>query len=49
MALRRVPDLAGKARSKFLKPEPLHGVLTTGLFRRVLIDHPDHFAVLEAW
>ena len=23
------------------------GVLTTGLFRRVFIDHADHFAVLE--
>jgi hypothetical protein len=25
------------------------GLLTLGLFKRVLIDHADHFAVLEAW
>jgi hypothetical protein len=25
------------------------GVLTMGLFRRVFINHSDHFAVLEPW
>jgi hypothetical protein len=25
------------------------GLLTMGLFKRVMIDHADHFAVLEAW
>jgi len=27
----------------------LDGLLPTGLFRRVFIDHADHFAVLETW
>jgi hypothetical protein len=25
------------------------GLLTMGLFKRVMIDHADHFAVLEIW
>ena len=25
------------------------GLLTTGMFKRIMIDHANHFAVLEAW
>ena len=38
-------SLAGAEKDSRVKG--FDGVLTTGLFRRVFIDHADHFAVLE--
>ena len=34
---------------KDLRTSDFDGLLAMGLFKRVLIDHADHFAVLEAW
>ena len=48
-------DLSGvsfiipRAREKNPTMAELDGLLPTGLFRRVFVDHADHFAVLEPW
>jgi len=39
--------LAGVQKDK--RTSDFDGLLTMGLFKRVFIDHADHFAVLEAW
>jgi len=39
--------LAGAQKDK--RTSDFDGLLTMGLFKRVFIDHVDHFAVLEAW
>jgi hypothetical protein len=39
--------LAGAQKST--RTSDFDGLLTMGLFKRVMIDHADHFAVLEAW
>jgi hypothetical protein len=47
LELSRVPffTLAGTQKNARLKG--FDGVLPAGLFRRVFIDHADHFAILE--
>jgi hypothetical protein len=39
--------LAGAQKST--RTSDFDGLLTMGLFKRIMIDHADHFAVLEAW
>jgi hypothetical protein len=39
--------LAGAQKST--RTSEFDGLLTMGTFKRILIDHADHFAVLEAW
>ena len=42
-----VPFFSLAGIQKDARAKGFDGVLTTGLFRRVFIDHADHFAVLE--
>jgi hypothetical protein len=44
-----VPFFAPAATGKNARSQDFDGLLTTGLFKRVFVDHADHFAVLEAW
>jgi hypothetical protein len=39
--------LAGAQKST--RTSEFDGLLTMGMFKRIMIDHADHFAVLEAW
>ncbi len=47
MELDRVPFFSLAGIQKDARVKGFDGVLPTGLFRRVFIDHADHFAVLE--
>jgi hypothetical protein len=47
--LRAVPFFALAGAEKDGRTSDFDGLLTTGLFKRVFIDHADHFAVLEGW
>ena len=39
--------LAGATKDS--RTSDFDGLLTTGMFKRIMIDHANHFAVLEAW
>ncbi len=45
----RVPFVTLAGAQKDSRTSEFDGLLTLGLFRRVFIDHADHFAVLEPW
>ncbi len=45
----KVTFITLKGAQKDSRTGDFDGMLTMGLFKRVLIDHADHFAVLEAW
>jgi len=47
LELSRVPFFSLAGIQKDARVKGFDGVLPTGLFRRVFIDHADHFAVLE--
>jgi Aspartyl protease len=47
LELSRVPFFSLAGTQKDARVKGFDGVLPTGLFRRVFIDHADHFAVLE--
>jgi hypothetical protein len=47
LALSGVPFFSLGGAQQDASNKGFDGVLTTGLFRRVFIDHADHFAVLE--
>jgi|SRR5450631_238666 len=47
--LARVPFVTMAGAQKDRRTSDFDGLLTLGLFRRVFIDHTDHFAVLEPW
>jgi Aspartyl protease len=49
LELRSVPFFALAESGKDSGNADFDGLLTTGLFKRVFVDHADHFAVLEAW
>jgi hypothetical protein len=45
----KVPFLTLTGAQKDYRTSDFDGLLPMGLFKRVFIDHADHFAVLEAW
>jgi hypothetical protein len=45
----RVPCVTFQEGQNAVESPDFDGLLSTGLFRRVLIAHTNHFAVLEAW
>ena len=47
LELSRVPFFSLAGIQKDARVKGFDGLLNTGLFRRVFIDHADHFAVLE--
>ena len=47
--LARVPFVTTAGVQNDRRTSDFDGLLTLGLFRRVFIDHSDHFAVLEPW
>jgi hypothetical protein len=47
LQLSRVPFFSLAGIQKDARVKGFDGLLNTGLFRRVFIDHADHFAVLE--
>jgi hypothetical protein len=47
--LSRVPFLSLAGTQKDPRVEGFDGVLPSGLFRRVFIDHADRFVVLDPW
>ncbi len=49
LKMQNVAFLTPAVAQKNLQVTEFDGLLTTWLFRRVFIDHADHFAVLEAW
>jgi len=49
LKLQNVAFLTPAVAQKNLQVTEFDGLLSTWLFRRVFIDHADHFAVLEAW
>ena len=49
LKLQNVAFLTPAVRQMNLQITEFDGLLSTWLFRRVFIDHADHFAVLEAW
>jgi hypothetical protein len=49
LKLENVAFLTPAVTQKNLQVTEFDGLLSTWLFRRVFIDHEDHFAVLEAW
>jgi hypothetical protein len=49
LELQAVPFFALAASGKDAERTDYDGLLTTGLFKRVFIDHADHFAVLDPW
>jgi hypothetical protein len=49
LKLQNVSFLTPASAQRNLQSTEFDGLLTTWLFRRVFIDHEDHFAVLEPW
>ena len=49
LRLHDVPFYTPAIKQKNLQVSEFDGLLSTWLFRRVFIDHADHFAVLETW
>lgn len=49
LKLRRVLFFTPAVAQKKLQGKEFDGLLTPRLFRRIFIDHADHFAVLELW
>ena len=47
--LAKVPFVTMAGAQKDRRTSDFDGLLSLGLFRRVFIDHSDHFAVLEPW
>jgi len=47
--LAKVPFVTTAGVQKDRRTSDFDGLLTLGLFRRVFIDHSDHFAILEPW
>jgi hypothetical protein len=45
----RVPFVTLASVQKDSHTSEFDGLLTTGLFRRVFINHPDGFVVLDPW
>jgi aspartyl protease len=45
----KVPFITLAGVQKDTRTSDFDGLLTMGLFKRVFVDHADHFAVLEAW
>ena len=49
VAIERVPFVTFVGGQNAVHSSDFDGLLSVGLFKRVLIAHTDHFAVLEAW
>jgi hypothetical protein len=47
--IQKVPFITLVGAQKDSHTTAFDGLLTMGLFRRVFIDHADHFAVLQPW